>query len=79
MPPRRAIRNRDAQAEQPEAPVQGMMNANEVAAIVAQAVNVALVVVQQAPAQVQAVAPAPGQLPSAWERVRDAFHKVHPP
>ena len=55
------------------------MNATEVAVIVAQAVNVALDVVQQAPPQIQAVAPAPAQLPSAWERVRDAFQKAHPP
>ena len=46
MPPRRALRvPRDATPEPQPAPVQGMMNAAEVAAIVAQAVNVAIAVV----------------------------------
>ena len=52
MPPRRAQRiPRDATPEPQPAPVQGTMNAAEVAAIVAQAVNAALAVVQQAPPQ----------------------------
>ena len=55
------------------------MNATEVADIVAQVVNVALMVVQQDPPQIQAVVPVLAQLPSAWERVRDAFQKAHPP
>ena len=79
MPPRRAPKDRRAQAEHPAAPEQGTMNASEVAAIVAQAVNAALAVVQQAPPQIQAVVPVPAQLPSAWERVRDAFQRAHPP
>ena len=63
----------------PVAQAQGTMNAVEVAAIVAQAVNATLTVVQQPPPQVQVVAPVLVQFPIAWERVRDAFQKAHPP
>ena len=62
------------------APVQGMLSAAEVAAIVAQAVNAAIAVVQQAPPQAPVAAPVQvNAFPSAWERVRDAFQKAHPP
>ena len=81
MPPRCAQRvPRDAQPEQQPASVSGTMNAAEVAAIVAQAVNAALIVVQQAPPQASVVAPVQAHaFPSAWEHVRDAFQKAHPP
>ena len=66
-------------AEPQPAPAQGTMNAAEVAAIVAQAVNAALAVVEQAPPQAPIAAPVQAHaLPSAWERVRDAFQKAHP-
>ena len=56
------------------------MNAAEVAAIVTQAVNAALDVVQQAPPQALIAALVQTHaFPSAWERVRDAFQKAHPP
>ena len=81
MPPRRAQRvPRDATPEPQLAPVQGTMNAAEVAAIVAQAVNAALTVVQQEPPQAPVAAPVLAlAFPSSWERVRDAFQKSHPP
>ena len=45
-----------------------------------QAVNAALAVVQQAPPQAPVAAPVQAHaFPSAWERVRDAFQKAHPP
>ena len=80
MPPRRSRRvPRDATPEPQPAPAQGTINSVEVAAIVAQAVNAALAVVQQAPPQAPIAAPVQAHaFPSSWECVSDAFQKAHP-
>ena len=54
------------------------MSATEFAAIVAQVMNAVLMMVQQAPPQVQSVELVLVQLPTIQEWVRDAFQKAHP-